>query len=310
MLTRIDLQKAKARLLAVDIRWLALATLASASVLAFRSLRFRLLTTRARLRLVTAAIGVQNFILRVTPFRLGELSLPIVLSRYSAEPAAHTLVSLFLVRLLELWVLLAAGVLAVLAFFGPGHAQNLSLALVALAAVSGLLLSFRFWMKLGVRATRGVIARARRRSLRRLHAFGERLEAAVEQTARLDARRLALLWSANVAVAAGQYIMLGCLTHAFGLHLRISQILVGVSLAQVASAIPLATVGTVGTYEAGWTLGFLAVGVGLGDAVVTAIATQVVTLIYAGLFALPSWLELSRWTPVPPDATPGRADSG
>ena len=72
------------------------------AVLLARGLRFRVLTTRAGLVTVTAAIGVHNFLVRIIPFRLGELSLPYLLARQ--EPLTRTLLSLVLVRLLELWM--------------------------------------------------------------------------------------------------------------------------------------------------------------------------------------------------------------
>jgi glycosyltransferase 2 family protein len=294
MLAHVRLGAAKERIRDVDLRWLGLAALSSVAVFAMRGLRFRTLTTRAGLRSVTTAIGVQNFVLRVTPFRLGELSLPIILSRHCAEPSERTLVSLLLVRLLELWVVLAAGVVAVLTFFGPRHFRGAWVAALALAGISLLLLTFRFWMKVVARATQAVIARTRLRAVERVRAFGERLERSVAEILEIGTRRRVLLWSANLAVAAFQYVMLGCLAHAFALDLSVPQTIVGVSVAQVTSAVPLATVGNVGTYEAGWTMGFVAVGVSFDAAVVTAVASQIITLLFAALLALPSWFALSR----------------
>ena len=55
-------------------------------------------------------------------------------------------------------------------------------------------------------------------------------------------------------------------------------------------SLPLPTVGNVGTHETGWTLGFQAMGVSLQDAVVTGVASGLITLGFAVVFAIPAGL--------------------
>lgn len=52
--------------------------------------------------------------------------------------------------------------------------------------------------------------------------------------------------------------------------------------------------GSIGTHETGWVAGFAWVGVPISEAALTGVATQVVTLVYAALFAGPAWWYYTR----------------
>jgi uncharacterized membrane protein YbhN (UPF0104 family) len=274
-----------------DRVWTVVAAACAVAVLLFRGLRFATFTQVAPLNAVIGAIGVQNLILRVTPLRLGELALPVVLTRFG-ESELRTGIALVRVRLVELAIVLATGIAAASARLGPERARGLVAAAMALAFVIG---SLAFLSPL-LGAVSEVLERtlARFPRLERLREPLSRLAQALSEEAATPARRRATFFAASAAVTTGQYAMLGALARAFGLPIDVMDALVAVSIAQVASAIPLATVGTVGTYEMGWTLGFVAIGVPFDDAVATGVATQLVTLAFAALLALPCWSLLRR----------------
>ncbi len=302
VLSQLDTTKAIERLSSVEPRWVVLAMMFSVAVLLARGLRFRVLTTRAGLVMVTAAIGVHNFLVRITPFRLGELSLPYLLARQ--EPLTRTLVSLVLVRLLELWMWLVAGLLAVTVFFGSEGLERIWIAGLLLIVLTLLVVTFSIWLRLALWVGNAVADRARLWRYRAVRHTLHQLDEVVQEGATLSTFRRVSLGAATAAVVVLQYFVLGTLTYAFGLALTPMQIIVGVSLAQIFSALPVATVGTVGTYEMGWTIGFVWVGVGLSDAVITGIASQVITLAFTLLLAIPSSLVLGRVGQPAPSSKP------
>mgnify|MGYP000185686923 CR=1 FL=1 len=59
-----------------------------------------------------------------------------------------------------------------------------------------------------------------------------------------------------------------------------------------AGALPVISVGSVGTHETGWVAGFVWVGMAVPDAMLTGLFTQVTTLSFAVLFAIPATLHL------------------
>ena len=68
----------------------------------------------------------------------------------------------------------------------------------------------------------------------------------------------------------------------------------GIAAAQLATALPLPSVGSIGVHEAGWVVGFGLVGLPAEDAALSGLAGQILTLLYSAALALPSWLSLQR----------------
>lgn len=293
----VDVAASLPRLAEARLSWLGVGAAFSLIVLVARGARFRALTRQADLTTVTAASAVHNFLVRVTPLRLGELSLPYFLERAAAEPVARSLVSLVLVRLLELWMVVAAGLVAFAVTLGGSGAGELVGAGAVAAALTVVLATFSRWLRLAARIAHGVARSTRLDARPRVARVLEQIDRAIDESASLSTARRVQLLVSSAAVALGQYAMLGALAYAFGLDLAPVQVVVGVTLAQIASALPVGGVGAFGTYEAGWTGGFVAVGVALDDAVVTAVATQLVTLAFAAVQAAPCWWLLRRRTP-------------
>ena len=294
VLSGVDLDRATARLRTVDSGWLLASVGASFAVLWARGLRFRALTTQSSVVAVTASVAVQNFLVRVTPLRLGELSLPYLLRRATGEPPGPTLVSLLLVRLLELWVLVVVALASALAWFGDAAELRLGVTVGALALLGLALLRFRVWLRWGVLVARGVVAVTGLRDHPLVRRVFTQLDEALEESARVSGARRAALGVSTLAVVFLQLVLYGCLVRACGLELHPLQLVVGAAAAQIAGSLPVISVGNLGTHESGWTAGFVWVGLGVSDAVVTGIFTQVVTLAFAGLFAAPAWWWLRR----------------
>ena len=283
----VDLSAAWARIVGADPTWLAISFVVSVAVLIARGLRFRVLTTRAGAMSVTTAVALQNFLVRVTPLRLGELSLPYLLHRHAGEPPGRALVSLLLVRLLELWLLLAAAIVSAVLWFGDTSGQ--AAAVVVLVALSLALAGFRAWLRLATSIARWLATRTGFSGHDLAQKVFAQLDEALGESARLSA---AQRWGAGVGtvvVVALQFLLYGCLVRACGLDVHPFQLVVGATAAQVAGALPVLTVGSLGTHESGWVLAFVALGVSRADAVATGLFTQVVTLLFAAVFALPAW---------------------
>lgn len=304
--SQLDLDDATARLRAADARLVALAALCSLGVLLARTLRFRALMTRARLTHVLPATAAQVAINRVAPFKLGELSLPFLLHRVAAEPPARTLVMLLLVRLVEVWALCLALTAGIALWFGGREwAQMLVVAAVALVATA-LLVTFRRWSGLALALAERL---ARRLGLARHAAFERivaRLREALDGGARLSRAQKAALLAGTLAVMACQYTLYGLLVASVGVEAHPLQVIIGYTLAQVAGAVPVLSVGNLGTHETGWTLGFVWVGLALDDAVLTGLYTQLVTLAFALAFALPAaiWFSTRRVELTPSEPPP------
>ncbi|MCB9526296.1 MAG: flippase-like domain-containing protein [Myxococcales bacterium] len=297
ILAGVDGEAAWARLRQADGLWLVISFLVSAAVLWARGLRFWGLSSQSSLGTVTAAIALQNALTRVTPLRLGELSLPYALHRVAGEPAAPALVHLVLVRLVELWVLTCAATVAGLIWFGAGPGGQGIAGGVLLGGLAVMTAALAFFRPLLAWAVRLATALAGRLGLDGKPAVGKALAAlaqAADGSNRLDGRRRRWLVGGTLAVMALQFILYYALLRACGLDLAPAQVVVGSAGAQVAGALPVVSVGSLGTHETGWTAAMTWVGLGFTDAVISGLFTQLVTLVFAAVFVPAAWWGLAR----------------
>jgi uncharacterized membrane protein YbhN (UPF0104 family) len=294
LLSQLDLEAAASRFREASPGWLAAAAAASFAVLITRGARYAVLNRHAGMGLTTAATAIQVFLNRVTPLRLGELSLPWILRRHAGEDAARSIVSVVLVRLIDLAIVAAAIVVGLgLRPHGEG-APPLVPSIAVLAVLTLGLLTFRAWLRAGTDAAVWLAAKL---GLSRWPAIGRvlgKLRAAVADGERLSIRQSTWIAATSLGVFVGQMLLFEALLQAFGVSIGWLELAQGGAVAQAGAAIPVAAFGSFGTQEASWVAGFVWVGVPLQDALVTAIACQFVTLAFAAIFAAPAWLWLAR----------------
>jgi uncharacterized membrane protein YbhN (UPF0104 family) len=84
-------------------------------------------------------------------------------------------------------------------------------------------------------------------------------------------------------------LVLGC-----GTLLTLSQLLVGATGAIIGNMLPLNALGSIGTLEAGWTLGFSAVGLDSKFAFATGLVFHGIYLVFGGILAAFSWILLQK----------------
>lgn len=286
------------RMATMDWRWVGLAGGLSLLLPVLRGARFVATMPTVRLSLMTAVVGVQNFMARIMPFRTGELALPYLLGRHGAETSARAFVLLVWLRLMDAWLL--AGLLAIGVVLHVGDGDG-SLFWYALAAFAGFSVAL-FWLGAGLRLFfGGAVWALSRRGVQRLSAFrslAEKVAEAADSVGALSVARRGAAVSWTLAVWGLQFVIFAAILRAYGADVSPLDVVVGVSLAQLAAALPLPSVGSVGTHEVGWVIGFGFVGLDRSLAVVSGVAAQVFTLVFAGCVALLSVGYLRRLRPL------------
>ena len=279
------------------------ALLASALVWLLRGLRVSLLCPSVRLTASLAIVSAQGLLLRVTPLRLGDLGLPVLLERRGV-PLAEALLLLFWIRLSELWILAWLCLVALLTGAGGGVAgeellgQSGSL-ISALLLLATLPLLARLQPiacalgRAGLAVARGVgLPRRLPKIYRRLAGLQKQLEAAERRTQ----RDWLILLGGAAAILCAQALLFWCLLRGCGAELSLSATLLGTSLAHLAGALPLPTIGNLGTHELGWVTGLTALGLAAPLALQSALLSQAATLAFAMLWGAWGllWLRAQR----------------
>jgi hypothetical protein len=211
-----------------------------------------------------------NFMNFVLPFRLGELSYPVLMKHHFEHGLLHSAGVLMLARLFDLAAVLAillgaAGVLGM----GGGLVGNTALVLGATAcwlAPFGLLLG-------------GQVLRPRIMQLPHLGS------AAAKLTAGLDALRgrgaavaaIALGWAIWLLLGGAAILVAGAVVAS----ISPAAALLGSAAGSIAFALPVNGIAGIGPAQAGWVAATTQVGAPWNDAVVSALALHAVVLVNA-----------------------------
>jgi hypothetical protein len=242
-----------------------------------------------RLLSITAAYTMASIIL---PAKIGEASFVVYAGRVAKLPASEATACLLVARLLDMATLALAMSAACLALWATGTYPNL----VWLGPLGAILLPFAVAMF--VASARGDlvvrwIARGSRflrldrtRTGTKLLGFGDRLSVALKAAG----SRKRLYAAALVSLPAWLCVFLFCavLAEALGLppEITFAEATLGSGLAIATSLLPLSAFANFGTLEAGWVLGFSAMGVEPSVAYATGLGLHVVQVANAVLLGL------------------------
>jgi hypothetical protein len=297
------------------MEWLPSVILCSALVWFMRGVRVWIACPSASLSLSVFAVAMQNALLRVSPMRLGELGLPYLLHRYGRISIGEGLLILTWVRLTEvaclglftLWALYewtrGAGGDASLAQEGLSAWSTSLWSLVALTllmAASARPLSL--WVARAVETRISVpLDREAHLQMSRFKRTLAQGASALTQVAALSPLRALSLVALSALIMVGQYGLFYTLLRCCHIEVGLYALIIGSGGAHLAGALPLPTIGNIGSHETGWVLSFVAMGVSANDAGVSAALSQWLTLLLAGLWALFSLWGLHQHLPKPYD---------
>jgi uncharacterized protein (TIRG00374 family) len=248
----------------------------------FRALRFQVLLSPddpplPRMMRVTT---VYMFMLRVLPFRTGELSYLYLIRRASSASLAKAAATLAFSRVLD--------IITVLALFSAAAAVEVRLPrTTAGIAVLLLLLTVLLWFLdrparwLALLLSNPRLGRGRFRE--RLRSFAA---CTADETAQLRKKgaylpAVALTLFAWLAVFWMFYVFL----RGFGVDVSPAAALCGSTASVAAASLPIGGIGAFGPVEAGWAAGFIAVGLDKQTAISTGISMNLAVFVYSALLA-------------------------
>lgn len=295
--SQIDARRAWGLTSQADPTWVAIGFGLYALLVFIRSVRYRVIAPEIPLSTLLSVHGVHVLLLRVMPFRTGELGFGWLMRRGGAAGFSRSLVGLLMLRILDFAALLVLFAVGLVTFGGAAFTEGrvavlpwVMLGLFALAAP----LYLRWTLRLAVRAMSGLLALTRLDRVERVAGLAEKIRDAVAwaQTVRTATLFRATAWtSLQFAV---NYAIFYALMAAMHIDVTFAQTVLGGTGSAIGGLLPLAGIGNFGTLETGWALGFAAVGVPTEDAIASAFAFSVITVGYAAVTAVVGWLTLPR----------------
>lgn len=263
----------------------------------FRALRFRALLMEYPVSLgaLLPITLYHNFLVRVLPFKLGEISYVLLLRQRHAVPTRAGISSLFGARLLELLVIVLVAILALLAAGGllPAEQSGLLLALMLVCVLGGVasfyysgavLRRMALWLRAGFRSEW-------------VHKLSQGLVALADELDNLrQARRFgrSFVWSWGTYLCSALSVLVTL--WAIGAQMGILETVIVLSLGMFALAFPF-NISGFGLVDWSWAFGLHALaGMALDDAVAAGFMLNATQMLFAIVAGGLGWVILrSRW---------------
>lgn len=267
----------------------------------FRLLRFRVLLQGADVPfdMFYPIVLYHNFLVRVLPFKTGEVSYVVLLRQYFNQPLREGVSSLVSSRLFELFMVIVIGGGALLLAADQINIQPAVALLIVLLVGGAYLAALYFSGALLHIAARLMRQAAARLGQPRLAGWGDEkinaLAASFDRVRRPRTFALALLLSLfTYGTTALFYVVL---LVAVGVDAAPVALVAMVSIAMLAESLPLATISGLGMIEGGWAFGLVALaGYDVGQAASIGFFLHGCQLIVAALSGLLGyvWLQVAR----------------
>lgn len=280
--------------------WYLFLTFASFSLsYFFRSLRFKVLLEHLQLNIfkLYAITCCHGFLNHVMPARSGETSYPLFLKKVFGTSYSESVASLFVARVLDLIVLSCyfAFCLLINTQVNINYTYVFSmLALMLIFSTACLVLVIPI-TDFSLKTVKTIIKKLKPNSskaiIEHLDSAGSKLK---EYFSSQDIKRnilKAFLLSLLVWGSIFVFFYFGAVN--FGIKLSISKIIIGSTACVFSIILPVNALGSIGTWEAGWAVGFTLLGLDRKLAISTGFGTHIFAISYSGVLALFGWLYLN-----------------
>ncbi len=266
-------------------------------VYAARTARFRLLapgTPRGTMFWITA---VHTVLIRLLPFRTGELSYGILVKRAGTAGLGESLLGLLLLRIMDATTVVVVFSVTLLAWGGSYLGDRTTgIAVATGAAALGVLgiLALPRLLRGTLGATRRIACALGLSEARLARLALDRGAVAVEAVAAIDRPTLARLGLISLVQWMLTFAAFYAILSGFSTPVGPAQTILGATASVVSGFLPIGGIGTFGTLEAGWSLGFVLVGLDRATAVATAFGVSLSTLAWSVPPGLLGWWMLGR----------------
>lgn len=286
-------RKALAQLASVASWWPLAAGLGLFGVMyGVRTARFVLVAPRTPALTMFWIASVHTLLLRIMPLRTGDLSYAFLVRRAGTAGLGESLIDLLVVRLLDAVVVTLLFCVALVLREGSGTGQRVGLfAAIALAGILALV-HLAHLLRLGLALLRGLLrllGLERRPAVERLLA---RVASVVGTYDKTGPAMLVKLTVATTAIWLLHFATYALIVRALGLPIGVLETMLGGAASVASSFLPIGGIGTFGTLEVGWVLGFVLVGLDREQAVLSGLGVSLATFGYAVIFGLVGWIGL------------------
>lgn len=289
LLGRLELRKTLETLRDADPAMVIYAGLAYILANYFKSLRYEVMLKELAIPMprMFAISGYQNFFNQILPARTGELTLVYYLKTIGGADISKGLHSLLVTRIFDFIVVAAFFMCSILVYYGRESSISLLLLGAVFLAISVIALFNLKWLVIfsaWVFESAVRILKLERSPLSLK--IRSKIEPIIDEFARFDTRRyIPMLALTSILVWIALYVFSYLTILSLGIDISFLQSVAGSTGAVLTNTLPINSFGSFGTLEAGWTGGFVLVGMSEQDAITSGFAYHILNFLVSALIS-------------------------
>lgn len=256
----------------------------------FKALRFIVIMKDIHVGLFNmfSIVSFHNFFNQVMPARTGELTLIYYLKKIGNVKATKGLHSLIVVRIFDMIIVSLFFVISFILYFGIRQSSVLLYVGIAMAIISVVALFNIKWMViLFSRLFSGVASLPFLQNRKLVVKLLDKIGQVEQEFSQFDTKgNLPMITVTSLLVWIALYTLSYVVIRAFNIDILYLPAIIGATGGILTNVLPINSFGSFGTLEAGWTGGFLLVGMTLQDAVTTGFGNHLVMFTAGGFIAL------------------------
>lgn len=287
----VDFEAFVAVIKTVNISYLIWAVVALSFSYIFRVWRYQIVLKTNKIKALFSINAMHYFFNRVLPARTGEATLPILFNHHLNFSYQKGIGALLLFRLFDLWSIFF------LVFISSLFIRNISfdpriimlIAGLGMVFISLLWIFMKFWLKLVLKIFLLIKIKAFENVKAKLNKFYE--QASIYHTNQGNGFLIKLAISSIMAWSC-IYLYYYFIILSFNQNYTYIQVLFASTISNFTFLIPISAFGNLGTFEAGWALGFYFIGMTKSIAVPIGLFANIFGTIITGILALVGYILL------------------
>jgi len=287
LLRKLELAKTLEILLQSDISLMGIAVLLYFSVNFFKSVRYRILFKGTSLGVLFTVSSYHNFFNMILPARTGELTFIYYAKKLSGIEITKSLHVLLVVRVFDFIVISMIFITSILIYYGTGVSPVLLAMGVGFFVISVIiLLNLKYMIKFFHYCFSWFIFKAAISEKSIIKNINNKLLLLVDEFYGFKTREFVpLLTLTTLIIWFLLYIMFFIIIQSFGVSMDLLRSVIGSTGGVLTNVLPINSFGSFGTLEAGWTGGFILVGMSEQEAIITGFGSHIIELFASTLQA-------------------------
>lgn len=261
-----------------------------------RATRFVLISPRTPFLTMLAIASVHNFLLRLLPMRTGDLSYGFLVRKSGTAGLGESLLSLLLIRLLDASTVVVLFMVALVLdqdLYREDRGTSIMVAAVGAVILLAIVLTLPRFMRFSFTVLQHICRATGLLERPRVERLLEKVGRAVDS---FSSTKLTVILRCAAISPLVWLLTFGtfyAILQTFSIPVGYVQTILGATAAVVTSFLPIGGIGSFGTLEAGWTLGFVLVGLDQSQAVASGFGVSIVTFGYSTVLCLAGWMGLT-----------------